>query len=170
MKGARSFEFEKINKVLQQKAHETVLEIDLNALIHNLNFIQSRLNPGTKLMVMVKAFSYGSGSFEIANVLQFHRVDYLAVAYADEGIELRKAGITVPIMVMNPEEQSYDEMIRHNLEPELFSFRVLQLFDEAAKKFRLRHPSQLPIPVHIKFDTGMRRLGFDESELNYFGK
>ena len=86
-------------------------------------------------MVMVKAFSYGSGSFEIANVLQFHRVDYLAVAYADEGIELRKAGITVPIMVMNPEEQSYDEMIRHNLEPELFSFRVLQLFDEAAKKF-----------------------------------
>jgi len=166
LKGARSFEFEKINKVLQQKAHETVLEIDLNALIHNLNFIQSRLNPGTKLMVMVKAFSYGSGSFEIANVLQFHRVDYLSVAYADEGIELRKAGITVPIMVMNPEEQSYDEMIRHNLEPELFSFRVLQLFDEAAKKFRLRHPSQLPIPVHIKFDTGMRRLGFDESELN----
>jgi alanine racemase len=166
LKGARAFGFEAINKAIQQKAHETVLEIDLNALIHNLNFIKSRLNPGTKLMAMVKAFSYGSGSFEIANILQFHRVDYLAVAYADEGIELRKAGITIPIMVMNPEEQSYDEMIRYNLEPELFSFRVLQLFDEAAKRFRVRHPGQSPVPVHIKFDTGMRRLGFDESELN----
>ncbi|HET6991673.1 MAG TPA: bifunctional UDP-N-acetylmuramoyl-tripeptide:D-alanyl-D-alanine ligase/alanine racemase, partial [Bacteroidia bacterium] len=166
LKGARAFGFEAINKAIQQKAHETVLEIDLNALIHNLNFIKSRLNPGTKLMAMVKAFSYGSGSFEIANILQFHRVDYLAVAYADEGIELRKAGITIPIMVMNPEEQSYDEMIRHKLEPELFSFRVLQLFDDAAKRFRLRHPGQAPVPVHVKLDTGMRRLGFDENELN----
>lgn len=166
LKGARLFGFEAISKVIQQKAHETVLEIDLNALVHNLNYIKSRLNPGTKLMAMVKAFSYGSGSFEIANVLQFHRVDYLAVAYADEGIELRKAGITIPIMVMNPEEQSYDAMIRYNLEPEIFSFRVLQLFDEAAKRYRIRHPEQAPVAVHVKFDTGMRRLGFDESELN----
>lgn len=166
LKGARTFGFEAISKVLQQKAHETVLEIDLNALVHNLNFVKSRLNPGTKLMAMVKAFSYGSGSFEIANVLQFHRVDYLAVAYADEGVELRKAGITVPIMVMNPEEQSYDEMIRHKLEPEIFSFRVLQLFDEAAKRFKQRHPSQPPVAVHIKLDTGMRRLGFEENDMN----
>jgi alanine racemase len=166
LKGARVFGFEAISKVLQQKAHETVLEIDLNALVHNLNYIKSRLNPGTKLMAMVKAFSYGSGSFEIANVLQFHRVDYLAVAYADEGIELRKAGITIPIMVMNPEEQSYDAMIRYNLEPEVFSFRILQLFDEAAKRYRMRHPGQAPVAVHVKFDTGMRRLGFDENELN----
>jgi alanine racemase len=166
LKGARVFGFEAISKIIQQKAHETVLEIDLNALVHNLNFFKSRLNPGTKLMAMVKAFSYGSGSFEIANVLQFHRVDYLAVAYADEGIELRKAGITIPIMVMNPEEQSYDAMIRYSLEPEVFSFRVLQLFDEAAKRYRSRHPEQSPVAVHVKFDTGMRRLGFDESELN----
>ncbi|CAN5900133.1 bifunctional UDP-N-acetylmuramoyl-tripeptide:D-alanyl-D-alanine ligase/alanine racemase [soil metagenome] len=166
LKGARVFGFEAISKIIQQKAHETVLEIDLNALVHNLNYIKSRLNPGTKLMVMVKAFSYGSGSFEIANVLQFHRVDYLAVAYADEGIELRKAGITIPIMVMNPEEQSYDAMIRYHLEPEIFSFRVLQLFDDAAKRYRIRHPDQPPVPVHVKFDTGMRRLGFDEADLN----
>ncbi len=166
LKGARIFEFEAISKIIQQKAHETVLEIDLNALVHNLNFIKSRLNPGTKLMAMVKAFSYGSGSFEIANVLQFHRVDYLAVAYADEGIELRKAGIVTPIMVMNPEEQSYDAMIRYNLEPEVFSFRVLQLFDEAAKRYRIRHAEQPPVAVHVKFDTGMRRLGFAEEDLN----
>jgi alanine racemase len=166
IKGARVFSFENISKVLQQKAHETVLEIDLNAMIHNLNYVQGRLNPGTKLMVMVKAFSYGSGSFEVANVLQFHHVDYLAVAYADEGVELRKAGITIPIMVMNPEEQSYDEMIRHRLEPELFSFRVLQSFENAAKKFRTRHPESPSVPVHIKFDTGMRRLGFEEKDLN----
>ncbi|CAN5206992.1 bifunctional UDP-N-acetylmuramoyl-tripeptide:D-alanyl-D-alanine ligase/alanine racemase [soil metagenome] len=166
LKGARVFGFEAISKIIQQKAHETVLEIDLNALVHNLNFIKSRLNPGTKLMAMVKAFSYGSGSFEIANVLQFHRVDYLAVAYADEGIELRKAGITVPIMVMNPEEQSFEAMIRNQLEPEIFSFRILQLFDAAAKRFRIRHPEQSPIAVHIKLDTGMRRLGFDINELN----
>ncbi len=166
LKGARVFGFEAISKAIQQKAHETVLEINLNALIHNLNFVKSRLNPGTKLMAMVKAFSYGSGSFEIANILQFHRVDYLAVAYADEGIELRKTGITIPIMVMNPEEQSYDAMIRNNLEPEIFSFRVLQLFDDAAKRFRMRHPDQPPVAVHIKFDTGMRRLGFEEGELN----
>ncbi len=166
LKGARVFGFEAISKIIQQKAHETVLEIDLNALVHNLNFIKSRLNPGTKLMAMVKAFSYGSGSFEIANVLQFHRVDYLAVAYADEGIELRKAGIVTPIMVMNPEEQSYDAMIRYNLEPELFSFRVLQLFDEAVKRYRIRHAEQPPVAVHVKFDTGMRRLGFAEEDLN----
>jgi len=118
----------------------------------------------------VKAFSYGSGSFEIANILQFHRVDYLAVAYADEGIELRKAGITIPIMVMNPEEQSYDSMIQYHLEPEIFSFRVLGLFDEAIKRNKISwkegSAEQKPLPVHLKLDTGMHRLGFEEEDLN----
>lgn len=166
LKGARAFGFEAISKVLQQKTHETVLEINLNALVHNLNYFRSRLQPGTKLMAMVKALSYGSGSFEIANVLQFHRADYLAVAYADEGIELRKAGITLPIMVMNPEEQSYDAMIQYRLEPEIYSFRVLSLFDEAAQRQRRIGEDIPPLPIHIKLDTGMRRLGFEEADLN----
>jgi len=169
IKGARAFGFEEISKVLQQKAHETVLEINLNAITHNLNYFRSKLKPDTRIMAMVKAFSYGSGSFEIANVLQFQRVDYLAVAYADEGIELRKGGITMPIMVMNPEEQSYDSMIQYNLEPELFSFRVLSLFDEAAKRSKSSHGkegSHAPLAVHLKLDTGMHRLGFEEADLN----
>lgn len=166
VKGARAFRFEEISKVLQQKAHETVLEINLNAIVHNLNYFRSKLKPGTKIMAMVKAFSYGSGSFEIANIMQFHRVDYLAVAYADEGIELRKAGITMPIMVMNPEEQSYDSMIQYRLEPEIFSFRVLNLFDEAIKRNRTKGREDDPLPVHLKLDTGMHRLGFSEDELN----
>ncbi len=166
IKGARAFEFENISKLLQQKSHETVLEIDLSAMVHNLNYVRSRLNPGTHLMVMVKAFSYGSGSFEIANILQFHRVSYLAVAYADEGSDLRRSGIALPIMVMNPEEQSYDTMIANKLEPEIYSFRVLQMFEEAARRYRKTHPTTEPVPVHIKFDTGMKRLGFDEAEIN----
>lgn len=163
LKGARAFGFEKISQILQQKAHETVLEINLNALVHNLNYFRSKCAPGTKLMAMVKAFSYGSGGFEIANVLQHHHVDYLAVAYADEGIELRKAGITIPIMVMNPEEASYDAMIKNDLEPEIFSFRVLKLFEDAVK--RCARPDS-PYPIHLKFDTGMHRLGFDKKEVN----
>ena len=182
LKGARAFGFERISLVLQQKAHETVLEINLNALVHNLNYYRSKLAPGTKMMAMVKAFSYGSGGFEIANILQHHHVDYLAVAYADEGIELRKAGITIPIMVMNPEEASYDTMIKHDLEPEIFSFRVLKLFEEAVRRY-LATPSRAALPasgspqggglrdregypIHIKLDTGMHRLGFEEKEVN----
>jgi len=164
LKGARAFGFEAISKIIQQKAHETVLEINLNAIVHNLNYFRSKIKSDTKIMAMVKAFSYGSGSFEIANILQFHRVDFLAVAYADEGIELRKAGITMPIMVMNPEEQSYDAMIQYNLEPEIYSFRVLNLFEETLK--RSEHDFTQPIPIHIKLDTGMHRLGFDEEEVN----
>ncbi len=163
LKGARTFGFEAISKVIQQKAHETILEINLNAIVHNLNYFRSKLKPDTKIMAMVKAFSYGSGSFEIANILQFHRVDFLAVAYADEGIELRKAGITMPIMVMNPEEQSYDAMIQYSLEPEIYSFRVLSLFEDTLK--RSEHNAE-PIPIHLKLDTGMHRLGFDEDEIN----
>jgi alanine racemase len=164
LKGARIFGFEQIVKYLQQKAHETVLEINLNAIINNYNYFKSKLKPDTKIMVMVKAFSYGSGSFEIANILQFHHADYLAVAYSDEGVELRKAGITLPIMVMNPELHSYDNMIKYQLEPEIFSFRVLHLFTEALQ--RNRHLISSPFPIHIKLDTGMHRLGFEEEELN----
>ena len=164
LKGARSFGFESIIKFIQQKAHQTVLEINLNAIVHNLNYYRSKLTPDTMVMAMVKAFSYGSGSFEIANILQFHRINYLAVAYADEGVELRKAGITVPIMVMNPEEDSYEAMIRYNLEPEIFSFRVLNLFEQALK--RIFPDKAPPVPIHIKLDTGMRRLGFEEQDVN----
>jgi alanine racemase len=165
IKGARSFGFERISKALQQKAHETVLEINLNAVVHNLNLFRSRLKKDTKLMVMVKAFSYGSGSFEIANTLQFHRADYLAVAYADEGVQLRKSGITLPIMVMNPEEQSFDAMISYRLEPEIYSFRILNKFTDVLRR-RGDIPAGTRIPVHLEFDTGMKRLGFEEEELN----
>ncbi len=165
IKGARAFGFERISRALQQKAHETVLEINLNAVIQNLNLFKSRLRPETKLMVMVKAFSYGSGSFEIANVLQFHRADYLAVAYADEGVDLRKAGITLPIMVMNPEEQSFDAMISYQLEPEIYSFRVLNHFTESLRRRGL-DASAGRFPVHLELDTGMKRLGFEEDEVN----
>jgi Alr-MurF fusion protein len=164
LKGARAFGFEKISKVLQQKAHETILEINLEALIHNLNYFKSKIKPGVKIMAMVKAFSYGSGSFEISNILQFHRVDYLAVAYVDEGVELRKAGITAPIMVMNPEEQSFDAMVKYNLEPEIYSFKVLNQFIETLKV----NAAQVndPFPIHLKLDTGMRRLGFEDDDIN----
>jgi Alr-MurF fusion protein len=164
IKGARAFSFERISKALQQKAHETVLEINLNAVVHNLNLFRSRLKPETKLMVMVKAFAYGSGSYEIANTLQFHRADYLAVAYADEGVELRKAGITLPIMVMNPEEQSFDAMVANQLEPEIYNFKILNQFTDALR----RHSPEAAqrFPVHIELETGMRRLGFEEREIN----
>jgi len=127
LKGARYFGFEKISAMLQQKLHETVLEINLNHLIHNLNYYRSQLTPGTRIMIMVKAFGYGSGGYEIARALQFHHADYLAVAYVDEGIELRKAGITMPIMVMSPEELSFDALLLYDLEAEIYSFRVLLL-------------------------------------------
>jgi alanine racemase len=163
LKGARVFEFERINKVLQQQAHATVMEINLNALVENYNYFRSAIKSGTKIMAMVKAFSYGSGSFEIANVLQYHRVDYLGVAYTDEGVELRKSGITLPLMVMNPEEHSFDTMIRHNLEPEIYSFRVLELLEKSIDRNIVQ--DRKPVGIHLKLDTGMRRLGFVEHEL-----
>jgi alanine racemase len=163
LKGARIFEFEQISELLQQKTHETVLEINLNALVHNLNYYRSLLKPGVKMMVMVKAFSYGSGSFEIANLLQFHHADYLTVAYADEGIELRKAGINLPIMVMNPDQESFDSMFKNNLEPEIYSFRTLKLLDESLAKLS---GNKQGTSIHIKVDTGMHRLGFDPSEID----
>ena len=156
LKGARVFEFEQISHLLEQKTHQTVLEINLDAITHNLKAYQQLLNPGVKLMAMVKAFSYGSGSFEIANLLQFHKVDYLAVAYADEGVELRKAGITLPIMVMNAEESTFDMLVQYNLEPELYSFSILNAFEKY-----LQQNGIALFPVHIKLDTGMHRLGFE---------
>src|SRR5690606_14218520 len=125
VKGARVFGFEKIVHAFQQKVHGTVLEVNLDALVHNLNYYRSRLSSGTKLMVMVKAFAYGSGSFEVANLLEFHRVDYLAVAYVDEGVSLREQGITLPIMVMNPSPDSLAKLHQYSLEPEIYSLELL---------------------------------------------
>jgi len=161
LKGARDFYFEKISSVLEEKSHRTVLEINLNAMVHNLNYFRSKLNPATKIMAMVKALSYGSGTFEIANVLQYQRVDYLGVAFADEGVALRKAGIKIPIIVMNPEQNSFDLMIEHQLEPEVYDFLVLHKFAIA-----LKDAGKKNYPVHLKLDTGMHRLGFVEEEIN----
>jgi len=161
LKGARAFGFENISQLLTQKVHETVLEINLNALEHNLNYYKSEIGPDTKIMAMVKAFSYGSGSFEIANLLEFNKVDYLAVAYADEGVALRKAGTSLPIMVMSPDAMAFDTIIHHELEPEIYSLRVLQEFEEVLKSKNLKN-----YPVHIKLDTGMHRLGFMPEELD----
>jgi len=165
LKGARSFAFEKISKLLEQKKHQTVLEINLNAITHNLKTYQGLLKPGVKTMVMVKAFSYGSGSFEIANLLQFNGVDYLAVAYADEGVALRKAGITLPIMVMNADQSSYGSMVQYQLEPEIYNFNSLHLFEETVRNLNLEQ-----YPVHIKFDTGMHRLGFELTDVQPLGQ
>jgi Alr-MurF fusion protein len=160
IKGSRSFEFESISKALAQKAHETVMEINLNALLGNLNFYRSKLKPGVKIMAMVKAFSYGSGTFELANMLQYNNVDYLAVAYIDEGVSLRATGITLPIMVLNPEASAFDKMIDNKLEPVIYSFG---LFDDYIK-YAQEH-NVLDYPVHIKVDTGMHRLGFEDFDI-----
>ncbi|HCY42518.1 MAG TPA: bifunctional UDP-N-acetylmuramoyl-tripeptide:D-alanyl-D-alanine ligase/alanine racemase [Prolixibacteraceae bacterium] len=158
LKGARDFHFERISSVLQKKYHQTVLEIDLNALIDNLNFFRSLIRPETRIMVMVKAFSYGSGMAEIARILQFHKVDYLAVAVADEGVELRQAGIDLPIVVMNPEEHSFENMIEFRLEPNIYSEEIFESFRKV-----LQQNAVVRYPVHLKLDTGMHRLGFDSA-------
>lgn len=160
IKGARSFRFDEIVVFLEEKTHETVLEINLNAIIHNLNFYKSRLKPETKIMVMVKAFGYGSGSYEIAKALSHHKVDYLGVAFADEGIALRNAGITTPIIVMNPENAAFAAMAAYNLEPEIYSARELKAFIAIAQQKNLSN-----YPIHIKLDTGMHRLGFEGPQL-----
>jgi len=160
IKGARKFGFEQVVKRLAQKVHDTVLEVNLNALLSNLQFYKSKLAPGVKAMAMVKAFSYGSGSFEIANLLQYHKVDYLAVAYVDEGIALRKAGISLPIMVMSPEPSAFDAMSRYKLEPEIYSLEVLQSFLHFLPK------DVVQFPIHIKLDTGMHRLGFEPQQID----
>lgn len=161
IKGARSFRFDEIVVFLEEKTHETVLEINLNAIVHNLNFYKGRLKPETKIMVMVKAFGYGSGSYEIAKALSHQKVDYLGVAFADEGITLRNAGITTPIIVMNPERSAFAAMAAYNLEPEVYSAKELRAFIVVAQQKNLSN-----YPVHIKLDTGMHRLGFMENQLD----
>lgn len=161
LKGARLFEFEQIGRWLEEKVHQTVLEINLNAVTHNLNVYQQQLKPGVKIMAMVKASGYGNGSFEIANLLQFHRVDYLTVAYADEGVELRKAGITLPIMVMSPEAATFESLVEYDLEPELYSVQSFQSFASFIESAGIAQ-----YPVHIKIDSGMHRLGFETAQLD----
>ncbi|MEN9949209.1 MAG: hypothetical protein RL106_2032, partial [Bacteroidota bacterium] len=157
VKGARAFGFEGVIQRLQARNHITCLEINLNAIRSNLNFYRDKLNPGVKTMVMVKAFGYGAGSVEIAEWLAFNRVDYLGVAYVDEGIALREGGISVPIMVMNPEEFSVRAMMQYNLEPEIYSINVLMHMLQQKDALGLEQK----VRIHIKVDTGMRRLGFD---------
>jgi alanine racemase len=160
LKGARVFEFEKLGSLFEQQVHQTVMEVNLSAMVHNLKAYHQYLQPTTKVMAMVKAFSYGSGSAEVASVLQFHKVDYLAVAYADEGVELRKAGIYMPIMVMNPEEVTFPLLLQYNLEPEIYSLNILQSFTDY-----VLHEGVEQAGIHIKFDTGMHRLGFESNDL-----
>ncbi len=156
LKGARSFGFDRISEQLEQKVHETILEVNLNAVVANLNYYRSFLKPETKMVCMIKADAYGAGAVEIAKTLQDHRVDYLAVAVADEGVTLRKAGITANIMIMNPEMTAFKTMFDYDLEPEVYSFRLLDALIRAARKEGITG-----WPVHIKLDTGMHRLGFD---------
>ena len=161
IKGARHFQFEEIVAALEEKTHETVLEINLNSISHNLSFYKSKLKPTTKMMVMVKAFGYGSGGFEIAKLLEHHKVDYLGVAFADEGIALKNSGIMLPIMVLNPETTSFSAIIQYKLEPEIYNLKGLNAFLKIAEKRKLKH-----FPIHIKLDTGMHRLGFEQENLD----
>lgn len=160
VKGSRRSRFERVIHALEQRSHTTTLEVDLDAMVHNLNYFRSQMGPTTRLVAMVKAASYGNGDFEVAQLLQHQGVDYLAVAFADEGILLRDRGITMPIVVLNADEGSFEQMIRHRLEPEIYNLRSLDYFEQA-----LRRASELNYPIHIKLDTGMHRLGFVEEEL-----
>lgn len=161
IKGSRRFHFERITERLVRKVHETTLEVNLDAIVHNFNFYRSRLSPETKMVCMVKASAYGAGSYELAKTLQEHRCDYLAVAVADEGEELRKAGITIPIMVMNPEFGSFNVLFENNLEPEVYSFRLLDAIIRETERRGITS-----YPIHIKVDTGMHRLGFQPGDMS----
>ncbi|WP_157630085.1 bifunctional UDP-N-acetylmuramoyl-tripeptide:D-alanyl-D-alanine ligase/alanine racemase [Thermonema rossianum] len=159
IKGARKFAFEQVVQRLEQHLHRTVLEVNLDKLMHNYHCVRRRLHPATRLMVMVKAFAYGSGIEEVARMLSFLRADYLAVAYTDEGIRLRQQGITLPIMVMNPEPGAFEALVEYRLEPELYNYHVLESFQRL-----IEARGENNYPVHIKIDTGMRRLGFEQDE------
>ena len=160
IKGARSFGFERISEALELKVHETILEINLSALAGNLNHFRAGLNPKTKVICMVKASAYGAGSYEVAKTLQEHRADYLAVAVADEGSDLRKAGVTSSIIVMNPELTAFKTMFDYKLEPEIYNFHILEALIKAAEKEGVTN-----FPIHVKIDTGMHRLGFNPEDL-----
>ncbi len=160
IKGSRRFGFERVAAELQLKTHQTLLEIDLDAMVSNLNHFRSKIGEDVKLMLMVKALSYGSGNVEIANMLQYQQVDYLAVAFIDEGIELRKSGIRLPIMVLNPDPSGYGQMIDYNLEPEIYNIRGIETLARTLSYREIKR-----YPLHVKLDTGMHRLGFQEDEL-----
>lgn len=160
LKGSRRFHFEQISDLLEQKVHETILEVNLDAIVHNFNFYRSKLKPETKMVCMVKAFGYGVGSYELAKTLQEHRCDYLAVAVADEGADLRKEGISIPIIVMNPEFSSFNVLFENHLEPEVYSFRLLDAMIRETERRGITS-----YPIHIKIDTGMHRLGFQPSDV-----
>lgn len=160
LKGSRRFHFEQIVEQLEKRVHETILEVNLDAIVHNFNYFRSLLAPATKMAVMVKAFGYGAGSYEIAKTLQEHRCDYLAVALADEGASLRKEGISIPIMVMNPEMNSMNILFEYQLEPEVYSLRLLDALIYEAERRGITS-----FPIHLKIDTGMHRLGFQPEEI-----
>ncbi|MDR1226033.1 MAG: bifunctional UDP-N-acetylmuramoyl-tripeptide:D-alanyl-D-alanine ligase/alanine racemase [Prevotellaceae bacterium] len=165
VKGSRHFELEKISHQLEQKTHLTTLDINMTALVDNLNMARAKLSKGTKALVLVKAFAYGAGISEVARLLQHQRVDYLGVAFADEGITLREAGITMPILVLNPEPGTFDQMINYKLEPEIYNRNMLHRFAEAVTR-----AGESIYPIHVKLDTGMHRLGFLESEVEQLVK
>lgn len=160
LKGARTFSFETINKLLEVKTHETVLDVDLDAIVHNFKFYKSRLHPNTKMICMVKADGYGTGASEVAKTLQYHKCDYLSVAVAEEGVNLRKQGIKLPIIVLNSEVGGFEELATYALEPEVYNFRILDAFIREAKLQGINN-----YPIHIKIDTGMHRLGFTEEDI-----
>jgi alanine racemase len=161
IKGARQFSFERISNYLGLKTHETVMEVSLPGLVANLNYYRTLIKPETKIMAMVKAFSYGIGDIDVANALQYHGVDYLTVAYADEGVSLRNKNITLPILVMNPDAVSMELILKYNLQPEIYSFRIMNLLLQALEQ-NLHIKS---VNIHLKIDTGMHRLGFEKSDL-----
>jgi Alr-MurF fusion protein len=163
IKGAREFCFEKITAKLQKQVHKTLFELDLNALIHNVNVYRSLIRKSTRIMAMVKAFSYGSGTYEIASLLEYYNIDYLAVAYPDEGVLLREAGLKLPVVVMNPDEDSFNRIFDHNLEAEIYSIDLLVSLVSYVKD----NPGTQVFPVHLKLDTGMHRLGLDASDIDY---
>jgi len=161
IKGSRKFELEKISEKLIKRKHRTILEINLSAITNNLNYYKSKTSRNTKIMVMVKAFSYGSGSYEIANLLQEQKVDYLGVAFTDEGVKLREAGISLPIIVMNPEPNSFINIIDYKLEPEIYNFTMLHAFAKSVDSQSVQKTN-----IHLKIDTGMKRLGFCDFEIS----
>ena len=163
VKGARAFHFERVSHFLESKNHRTRLEIDLSSVAQNLHQFKAGLKPDTRIMAMVKAFSYGAGSYEIANLLQFHHVNYIAVAYVDEGVELRKAGIRMPIMVMNTAPSSFSSLVEYNLEPEIYSLGFAQELNAYLQQEGISY-----FPVHIKLDTGMHRLGLEPADIGHF--
>ncbi|NDV69364.1 bifunctional UDP-N-acetylmuramoyl-tripeptide:D-alanyl-D-alanine ligase/alanine racemase [Dysgonomonas sp. 25] len=160
LKGARNFSFEQINRLLEVKTHETVFEVDLDAIVHNFNFYRSHLKPDTKIICMVKADAYGTGASEVAKTLQYHKCDYLAVAVAEEGVILRKEGISMPIIVLNPEVGGFEELVTYSLEPEVYNFRILEAYIKEARAQGVSN-----YPIHLKIDTGMHRLGFTQEDI-----